>query len=554
MKNTSFITPVGEIWEDLNITSIYRDLSNNQCPEKLTCKYVQYTLIFHIRHRLIQRILKTRPNCTTSPEAMKTLSHLYRKGGLSAKQTQKLRKSYRLHKNDHHHHHHASHQSWPFFQIKVTCQMPFQTDCIGHAWNEWSLELMNSKQSINRTHFYHTFIPPERPFLISSIYPIPHHYSNHSWVNPSHIQIVTFYAPNIFLPSSVGYQTKCNQMHCLYQHLINAQNTTDEREEWEIYAADVGDVSLVICPKPQRYTEHTFLRLMYDFDTLSHPIRYVLDSTPLTIDRLLPRVFLSACAIVKGEGATLHEWIEYHLLVGYERIILYDNNQKPDPVMNRLVRRYSSLLVVRPWPQRHSQTEAYTDCIIRFSETTEWMSLLDADEFIVPALGFSSIPEILRLPQISANSYLHANWLTFGPCSNTSLLPFRKTLIMERCTNTTKPSSPNPKPTFKIKDVAAMQGYGPHYVKLRSDLNIVQRSAALNVSNYFAIYHYRYRTWAEYVSRRIGDIAGLTDSWTPEKLDYDWAQGMLYSKPLHPSNNHILRFVPELKKRLFGLV
>ena len=36
-------------------------------------------------------------------------------------------------------------------------------------------------------------------------------------------------------------------------------------------------------------------------------------------------MYLAACIIIKNEAEYIKEWIDFHLLVGFDKIILYDN-------------------------------------------------------------------------------------------------------------------------------------------------------------------------------------------------------------------------------------
>jgi Glycosyltransferase family 92 len=99
----------------------------------------------------------------------------------------------------------------------------------------------------------------------------------------------------------------------------------------------------------------------------------------------------------------LREWIIFHLLVGVDHIYIYDNT---DPASNNTDLRQvadefrsSNQVTYHPWPckvcnnnrpantnpgERSSQYAAEASCRERYGPLTEWMTFLDADEYLVP--------------------------------------------------------------------------------------------------------------------------------------------------------------------------
>ena len=112
---------------------------------------------------------------------------------------------------------------------------------------------------------------------------------------------------------------------------------------------------------------------------------------------------LSICAVTQDEGRWLKEWIEYHLLVGVEHFWIYDNNSKDNSV--EILKPYVEKGIVElfDWPfptHNHKayldmQYGAYNDVLNYAKGRTEWLALIDIDEFIVPVQE-KTIPETLR--------------------------------------------------------------------------------------------------------------------------------------------------------------
>ena len=95
--------------------------------------------------------------------------------------------------------------------------------------------------------------------------------------------------------------------------------------------------------------------------------------------------YTSICCIAKDEDPYLREWVSYHLAIGFEHIILYDNNSKnkikdilKDYVATNLVTVYDLPLT------EHQQLSAYVNCIKVWKNLVHWIAFIDIDEFIVP--------------------------------------------------------------------------------------------------------------------------------------------------------------------------
>lgn len=122
-------------------------------------------------------------------------------------------------------------------------------------------------------------------------------------------------------------------------------------------------------------------------------------------------VTLVACA--KNEGAYLLEWIAHHRLLGFARIVVYDNES--DDSSRRLLSSLAALGAIEfrrqyDRPQRGPQFYAYTDAIVRCR--TEWIMFLDLDEFLALDEG-TTIGRFLERfgPEVVQVGF---NWRVFG--------------------------------------------------------------------------------------------------------------------------------------------
>ena len=126
-------------------------------------------------------------------------------------------------------------------------------------------------------------------------------------------------------------------------------------------------------------------------------------------------------AIAKNESFYLMEWIAHHFVVGFQRIIVF-NNDSTDHTLELLSRiaELDPRLTVIDWPSRPDgtpQESAYNHAVELAS--SEWIAFLDIDEFLVP-WRHGNISDYLAV--IPADiSEIHVNWRGFGSAGVTSL-------------------------------------------------------------------------------------------------------------------------------------
>lgn len=120
---------------------------------------------------------------------------------------------------------------------------------------------------------------------------------------------------------------------------------------------------------------------------------------------------LAVCAIVKDEGAYLHEWICFHRLIGVERFYLYDNDSSDDTLEVLLPHMLNGYVELTRWPGRVRQLDAYHHCLLVHRDSTRWIAFIDADEFLWS-------PRERWLPKLLADyrhvPALQARWVVFG--------------------------------------------------------------------------------------------------------------------------------------------
>ncbi|CAF1430733.1 unnamed protein product [Adineta steineri] len=106
----------------------------------------------------------------------------------------------------------------------------------------------------------------------------------------------------------------------------------------------------------------------------------------------------------------LVQWIEFHRLVGFSKFVIYnttDTNNHLSTIVNIYTQKYPGLVDVVQWnfsilglvdalKTRYFQTEALHDCLIRYGDQSEWLGMLDLDEYIVPLDPYKTVVDYVH--------------------------------------------------------------------------------------------------------------------------------------------------------------
>ncbi len=140
-----------------------------------------------------------------------------------------------------------------------------------------------------------------------------------------------------------------------------------------------------------------------------------------------PRLYACLCGIAKDEAPEdVRQWVYYHLGIGFERIILYDNNSRIP--LNEILADLcmAGLAEVIPMPlNKAPQLSAYFHCLQAWRGRCRWLAFLDIDEFLVPLGALEeggSVPDAMRdcLSRYEAFAALAVSWLVFGSSGHLS--------------------------------------------------------------------------------------------------------------------------------------
>jgi len=89
------------------------------------------------------------------------------------------------------------------------------------------------------------------------------------------------------------------------------------------------------------------------------------------------------CCIAKDEEPYIDEWVDYHLALGFNKIIVYDNADLGE--LLQWGEEKGPLVEVVPFAGVAKQKEAYLDCATKLISQHEfkWAAFFDVDEFLI---------------------------------------------------------------------------------------------------------------------------------------------------------------------------
>ena len=106
----------------------------------------------------------------------------------------------------------------------------------------------------------------------------------------------------------------------------------------------------------------------------------------------------------------LVQWIEFHRLIGFQKFAVYNSTDtygQLSSLINIYTQKYPNLVDIIQWnfsslaltdvmSTRYFQTEALHDCLIRYGDQSEWLGMIDLDEYIVPLPPYKTIADYLN--------------------------------------------------------------------------------------------------------------------------------------------------------------
>lgn len=97
---------------------------------------------------------------------------------------------------------------------------------------------------------------------------------------------------------------------------------------------------------------------------------------------------IALCLLARLENKYIREYVEYYEKLGFDNIIIYDNNRPEEEDFHDEIGDYidNGYVKIVKWPvfNGNSQHSSYNDCYYKFKDQYDWIAFFDADEYFVP--------------------------------------------------------------------------------------------------------------------------------------------------------------------------
>lgn len=224
--------------------------------------------------------------------------------------------------------------------------------------------------------------------------------------------------------------------------------------------------------------------------------------------------YLALCAIAKDEDRYLLEWIHYHILVGVERFIIYDNDSAT-PIAQTLAEYVKAGIVeVIPVSGKDRQIPAYEHCLREHGPRFRWIGFLDLDEFLV--LKDTRDARIL-LSDYEDHGGLAVHWVMFGSSGHVTSpagLQIENYTLRLSGSNFHVKSIVQPPHVSKVANVH-MFNYKPGSCCVNEDRLPVGSAISYHTVRRAQINHYWYRSQQDFATklqRGRADAASLNET------------------------------------------
>ena len=233
------------------------------------------------------------------------------------------------------------------------------------------------------------------------------------------------------------------------------------------------------------------------------------------------------CCIAKNEDDYINEWIRYNIHVGFDHVVVYQNNWRAkvdDDLKDRVT------LVEWDTNYMFAQQKAYNDCISKFADEYDWIAFFDVDEFLV-LKNSKDLNDWLG--EYSSYDSIGVNWKYFGD-SNISTLDEKRSVArftkrqdkadshVKTILNTRKVGKTQPMhccchvTSYSLQQNSTIAVDGKTFIR-----NPDCKENIIDCDNIAWLAHYRCKTWNEWLEkakRNHNGFASAMDDYKEENL------------------------------------
>ena len=253
--------------------------------------------------------------------------------------------------------------------------------------------------------------------------------------------------------------------------------------------------------------------------------------------------FLSVAAIMKNEKPYLKEWLEYHLLQGVEHFYLCDNESTDNTKEYLEPYIKKGVITYIPLPGINQQRACYDKIVKTYKDETEWLSIIDLDEYLVP-LKEDNMKSFLK--EFDDVSEVSLHWMNYG---DNEAFTRPNGLVTEFFTSHGIKLNHTVKSIVRPKAVKGFDYFGSnHYVHVEGkSVNENHRPVDYMLgfypsANKARVNHYILKSFAEFMYKK--------NRGHPEGTPIDYGYYFFHNENEIKNDSSLLRFLPKLKERM----
>jgi hypothetical protein len=277
-----------------------------------------------------------------------------------------------------------------------------------------------------------------------------------------------------------------------------------------------------------------------------------------------PKYYLSLVALFRDEAHFLKEWIEFYRMIGVEHFYLY-NHLSQDNYMEVLQPYIDQGIVelqqlTEPFvDQKHfvkTQGEIYTETAKKTEDLSEWLIVVDVDEFLFPVNEYK-LTDALKV--YDSYAALSVNWRMFGS-ADVQRIPDDK-LMIETLLYKAEFSKDRSLVKTIVKPRYVEKYIDPHYARLKKEYYQVTENFEYfygsvipeSVEKIFMLNHYWAKDLDYFYQYKVNRVYLKSKESSPEQIKQQQQNLLTGNKNMSTTyDDAILKYVPELRKRVFG--
>lgn len=128
----------------------------------------------------------------------------------------------------------------------------------------------------------------------------------------------------------------------------------------------------------------------------------------------IPKPTVALMAMGRGENQYAQEWVAHHLALGFDKIIIFDNNREGEENFYSRIGNYvdAGQVEIELHPEPYGMIAAYQKTYNERGKDFDWLMALDFDEFLMLPEGEDIHSFIERFAYTA--DVVKVNWMTYG--------------------------------------------------------------------------------------------------------------------------------------------